>query len=229
MNCIWKNSRQIETFSILAETLKAAEHGKIISGFIQVSYGQTCALDINRLISLQTISVEPLTIVMFSESQLLLAKEVLEQSSKYTVHLDATGSVVKNLGSNRTYLYSIVLPTPMTGEPPLPLLEWLSDSHNTGSISSVLFSWWLQARNFIPPPAAIVIDFSWAFLHATSNVFNNMSLEEQLNSQWQILCGESLPTNFVSLRLCASHFIKAIGNRLSRKAVGKQVSIKPLH
>lgn len=162
---------------------------------------------------------------MFSETQMSLAKTVLEPTLNFVLHLDATGSVVQKWGSAPVYLYAVVLPTPIRGEPPLPLLEWISNSHNTIAISSVLFTWWLQAKNFLPPPNLIVTDCSWAFLHATSHVFSNMSLEQQLDRQWAVLSSNEISEGSVTLRLCASHFIKAIGNRLVKKAIRKQVAL----
>ena len=170
-----------------------------------------------------------MTVVMFTETQLLLAKEAAQKSPRLTLHLDVTGSVVQKCGQSPIYLYAVVLPTPVKGEPSLPLLEWLSDSHNTTTIASVLFTWWLSAIHYIPPPAVIVTDNSWAFLHATSKVFNNLSLEDQMDKQWQVLSGDELPTGFVSLRLCASHYIKAIGNRLSKMTIKQQVRPIRLH
>ena len=160
---------------------------------------------------------------MYSECQLSLAKKVLQSASNIILHLDATGSVIRKTSLSPTFLYSLILPTPIKGEPSLPLLEWLSDSHNSRSISSAMFNWWLAARNVIPAPNVIVTDFSWALLHSVAHVFNHMSLENQLKSQWKVLTGECDAAGFVSLRLCASHYIKALGNRLTKMAIGKQV------
>ena len=156
---------------------------------------------------------------------MLLAKSFCQPSSKTVVHFDATGSVVQKTSSPPIFLYAIVLPIPIKGEPPLPLLEWLSESHNSITISSVLFAWWLHAKRIISPPDVIVTDNSWALLHASSNTFNSLELDQQLNRQWMIFNGEELPCGFVSLRLCASHFIKSIGNRLTRKGLSKKVGL----
>jgi hypothetical protein len=160
---------------------------------------------------------------MFCESQLTLAAKIMSQVACNTFHIDATGSVVQKCSVSPTYLYAIVLPVSIIGEPALPLVEWLSDSHDTCTIASVMFFWWTKVQSLLSTPAVIVIDSSWALMHAVSKVFNCLSLKDQLFKQWLICCGAKPEKDFVCLRLCGSHYIKAISRRLGKKNICKQV------
>lgn len=139
-------------------------------------------------------------------------------------HLDATGSIIKKCTISPVYLYSLVLRVDIFGEPCLPILEWLSDCHDTGTISTILFSWWLKVKGFFMAPNMIVVDCSWALLHAIAYAFNSMSLNRQLDLQWDALTGKILPSQFVTIRLCASHYIKSMSRRLEKLKLTKEVA-----
>ena len=140
-------------------------------------------------------------------------------------HLDATGSLVPKWKGKIVYCYALVTATPIKGEPPLPLLEWLSNAHGSKAIRKALSSWWIDVQNLIPQPSAIVVDKSWALLHAVSLVFNNRSLEEQLQAQWEIMIGliSKDASSQLVVRLCVSHYLKSVIRSQSKKSLPKPV------
>ena len=163
---------------------------------------------------------------MFGEQQIMLANKIAEIKEKSIVwHLDATGSLVRKISSAPVYLYALVVPVPIIGEPCLPLLEWLSDAHDASTLSSTLLAWWTKVRSFIIPANTIVLDFSWALMHTVALVFNSMTLDKQLNLQWSFMNGSFIPPGFICIRLCAAHLIKAISNRLKKLNIKKEVNI----
>ena len=162
-----------------------------------------------------------LQITYYCESQLKLAATVMEENSSW--HLDSTGSVVSKWKNKQIYCYALVLKTSFKGEHAVPLLEWLTNCHDTKSICKALYTWWIDSKEIIKTPEIVVIDFSWAFLHALSHVFNNNNLDEQLEAQWQIMTGQ-INKKITVVRLCVSHYIKAVVRSMSKKRVPKLVS-----
>ena len=141
------------------------------------------------------------------------------------LHIDATGSLVPKWKGKQVLCYAVVIAAPIRGEPALPLLEWLSNSHNTKSICKALTNWWIDVRGLIIKPVAVVMDCSWALLHAVAHVFNNESLQGQLHKQWKIMKGSQHQdlTTITVIRLCVSHYIKAVMRRLAKRPIPKLV------
>ena len=140
-------------------------------------------------------------------------------------HLDATGSLVPKWKGKQVYCYALVTATPISGEPALPLLEWLSNAHDTKSIHKALNNWWIDVQSLIRKPSAEIVDCSWALLHAVALVWNNVTLEKQLHEQWKIMSGP-IKTDMGTIsviRLCVSHYIKSVIRSLSKKAISPPV------
>ena len=90
---------------------------------------------------------DPLICLMFCEDQLLLAKKIIN-GEKYTLHLDATGSLLRqNKNEKRIFLYSFVLPYSFKDEPCLPLVEWVTNNHTALNLSSLLQRFFLHAQH----------------------------------------------------------------------------------
>ena len=160
---------------------------------------------------------------MYCEKQILLGNQIVKQFNRNILHFDATGSVVAKTSEwGRVFLYSLVLPVPIKGEPALPVLEWLSDHHD--SLFKRLSSWCLSLKKILSHPAVVVTDNSWAFLHAVSESFNHVSLIEQINFQWQIMNGAQQQKTI--LRLCCSHYLSALSKRLAKKKMTSKVSVE---
>lgn len=175
-----------------------------------------------KAFSLQKISIEPKVVTMFCEEQLILANKIVT-SSVPVWHIDATGSLIKKCNSEVIYLYAIVIPVKVFGEPCLPIIEWLSSSHDTSTISSILLAWWTKVRSLLVSPAVIVVDGSWTLMHSIALVFNAMPLERLLAAQWCLWRGDSRAPTVICLRLCAAHYLKSISRRLAKMRVSNEV------
>lgn len=152
----------------------------------------------------------------------MLGNKITERFNSNVLHFDATGSVVAtNAEYARVFLYSIVMPVPIKGEPALPVFEWLSDVHNAVFITKRLDSWLRTVKDIFPKPHVIVTDASWALLHATTEAFNGTSLLDQINIQWDVMNGQHKQTTI--LRLCCSHYLHAIARKLTKTNVSKKV------
>ena len=97
--------------------------------------------------------------------------------------LDATGSLIKPHGKKVIYVYSLTGSVPIAGVKALPILEWISDRHNTATITDIVQNWFQRASCLLEKPDLVTTDFSWALMCTVTSVFNNNSLTEQLNLQ----------------------------------------------
>jgi len=136
-------------------------------------------------------------------------------------HLDATGSVIRH-GTN-TYLYSMCAKVPLHKIKALPLVEWLSESHSSSTISSSLQFWREKIEDLYEAPEYFVTDFSWAMLHGIAQSLIQLPLNVVLLQQWQALIGMRSSDLSTFLRLCCNHFIHALCRRLKNKPIGKEV------
>ena len=146
----------------------------------------------------------------------------MSKKSCFTAFIDATGSLLNNEG-RRTLIYSLCGFVPFRSVKCLPLLEWFSASHDGLSIAVVIEEWLKASSGLLKKPDIIVCDFSWALLFAVSKAFNNKSIEEQLNAQWEMLQGRQCDLTVV--RLCANHLIHMLKRRLTALNSSRKVCI----
>ena len=110
-----------EDIIITKKTYDSAIKGKIINGY------------------LQKISRYPIVIHMYSEEQLLILKSI--DKTKLSLHLDATGSVVRKIDRDqkRFLYYALTLKHPIMKISPIPLDEMLSSNHTNVEIDWRMF------------------------------------------------------------------------------------------
>ena len=125
--------------------------------------------------------------------------------------IDSTGSVVEEYGK-RVYLYSLCANSPLPNTKCFPLLEWISNAHDTSTISWVISKWRAGAKSSLRQPHILVSDMSFAILNAAALSFNSCSLRDQLNIQWQNVKKEE-EASFTILRLCANHFMHLVARK----------------
>jgi len=178
-------------------------------------------------LSQQIISSSPQLSVFYSEVQIRTIQSVLSKTNDaFELYFDATGSLIRK-SNKRIYLYSIVARVPLKCVQSLPLLEWFSDSHDQDTIGSVLEGWLSKANRLMPSPHLIVSDFSWAQLHALSNKFFLISLEELLERQWEAFFNKKeVPC---ALLLCANHLMHMICRRLKTMNIKNNVCLYLQH
>ena len=137
-------------------------------------------------------------------------------SSPSTLHMDATGSVTKQVGK-RPYMYAVIAESENGSYP----LAHLAESHTVPTIMHLLTQ---LRRDFklvtkIPlSPPRIVTDFSWAMLHAASEGLVKTSLHAYLKACWETTTADFSPPDTL-ISLCGAH----ISHRLSHDIKGKGV------
>ncbi len=130
---------------------------------------------------------------------------------------DATGSVLKNIDNqNRPLLYSIVCHDPLNQQI-IPVFEFHTTSHNDITISRYLIYLkktleTFSQKSIIPP--FIVVDFSWALINSSVEVFNRMSVSQYLNLTYEIIFNNKKESDIsfsvlkTRIYLCSTHFLK---------------------
>jgi len=143
--------------------------------------------------------------------------------TEVTIHLDATGSVVKKMDEKRILMYAAIAQSKFKGKPDLPLLEWIVDAHDVTAISFVLFQWQMNVMKLGKIKIKVfVTDFSWGILHSVAAAFLKQTLLEVHNRQWSMCIGKR-PKEGLIIRFCCSHFIKNVANRLTKLRLNKEV------
>ena len=173
----------------------------------------------------QSISLDPLCINMFTEQQLLLAKEHFKKGNG-VLYLDATGSVIQSIPGNksRIFYYTMVVKGE-PGEPPLPMFEWISNVHNVPHITAALldYKYDLNKIGCKKNPSRIEIDFSWALIHSTLTVYNQESIGKYLERVYDIVVYKKGISSCTFIHICAAHMIKAVRNSICKVTKDKNL------
>ena len=117
---------------------------------------------------------------MHIKDQLLLLRKL--QSNDLTLHLDATGSIVRKIEKfhKRILYYALVVRHPEAQISPLPLAEMLTSEHTNVEITHFLSKWSYNLKKDLNKQTTIShveVDFSWPMLHSVCNCFNTQSLD----------------------------------------------------
>ena len=112
-----------------------------------------------------------------------------------TLHLDATGSVTRQVGEKRPYLYALISDSPGTAAGrSYPLAHLLAERHTVPTVAHFLaqlsHSCKLTNKDSFAPPR-VVTDHSWALLHAVSEAICKTTTEAYLSACWQALTDPS--------------------------------------
>lgn len=142
---------------------------------------------------MQQITDKPFQVIMFTEKQVKLLRSL---KSPVVLHLDATGSIVRRFQGleKRILLYSLVVSNTNVGEPPIAVVEMLSEAHDTCSILAMLQRFF-QAVNAVSnksvsymfPKSMVVTDFSWALVHAVLFGLSMMDIHKYLRLTYKCL------------------------------------------
>ena len=153
-----------------------------------------------------------------------LAKYIYRKNKADIWHIDATGSVVGPSNDRPIYFYTVVMAMDK-GIPALPLYEFLTDLHNVGNLKMAFIAWWGHMSSIGVVPDIIVVDQSWELIHSLLFTFSGESIGSHLQGLWMTLSDSSFCMKGPRLRLCASHFLKAVSRRLSKITISRQVDI----
>ena len=137
----------------------------------------------------QEIGYLPFTCVMYKEESLVVTKNAISAGKPF--YFDATGTVVAKTNHSRTILYyTMVVKGNTRGQPPVPVLEFLTDNQGTYTIVKPLLSFISALQKLCEiqiRPTRIECDFSWAIIHSILSSFNKMSVEEYLRHSYSVI------------------------------------------
>lgn len=131
-------------------------------------------------------------------------------------YFDATGSIFKNVRSQKqTLLYSLVTHDTMN-KSILPIAEFLTTSHCTSNIRKYLDT----IRDMIginvndsklSIAPVVVTDFSWALISAVLDSFNKCNIVEYLKWSFDLVVNKKSQNNYrTHIYICSTHFLKII-------------------
>ena len=129
------------------------------------------------------------------------------------LHIDATGSITKQIGSKRPFLYVIVAEGEGQGSTSYPLAHMLSESHTVPTLEHFLARLSRDFKEVTQQPLApprMVMDFSWALIHANVGSLLKTTVPAYLDACWKATKGDPSPSTIVSL--CGAH----VSHRFSR-------------
>ena len=160
----------------------------------------------------------PLVVMLYREH--FLKKYVANPT---TLHIDATGSVSRQMGEKTPYLYVVIAEHPNGS---YPVAHMLSETHTVPSIEHFLLQ---VARHFKEvtgkswTPPRIVTDFSWALLHAVSEGVCKKTLKAYLQECWDNQKNGAHPS-LSKLSLCGAHISHGFASVLKTQKVTKTAS-----
>ncbi|CAC5413778.1 unnamed protein product [Mytilus coruscus] len=169
----------------------------------------------------QHIGFIPFLTILFTERQLMVLKHEVKHNSS-VVYLDATGTVVERIKNQRVLYYAMVLPGPK-GSPPLPVLEFLSDSQNTPTITYALMNFihcWkkIAGKQML---SRVTVDFSWALIHSVLMSINNINIYVYLQWCFDVAYHGKLGQKYTVVHICCNHLLKSFRDRIASIKIDK--------
>lgn len=175
---------------------------------------------------IQDVALSPFSVTFYMEEQVQALVRTCGRGNDTVLHLDATGSIMSRIPQEGTPYYYCLLLADLN----LPVLEFLSTTHNAFRICAALQQFISQCRAISPSciiqPSVVVTDFSLAMIYAVIEAFNKMSLISYLSCTFEILKGMATEMEITSLTfvaLCCAHMVKTISRRLVRCESRKKV------
>ena len=145
------------------------------------------------------------------------------QPEKSVLHIDATGTLSRQVGEKRPLLY-VVLAVDEDGNS-YPLAQMLAESHSAPTIAHIMSH---LARDFKRVtgkplvPARIVSDYSWAIIHVATEGILKTNLLSYLEKCWECAQeGGSPPDTLLSL--CCAHVSKQLSMELRKLQLPQEV------
>jgi len=165
---------------------------------------------------IQSIGVDPFLVVFYLEQQLQYYVKRCKTGA-LVVHMDCTGSVMRSVPQQkRPYYYALV-----ADEGSLPLCEFITTRHYHAWIMTNVEFFLTHAADVNGgrriTPYCVVVDFSFAMIHAMLLAFNRCSLTRYLQMAWNNVNSDvTSPFPQTIVKLCCAHFVKAAATRLNR-------------
>jgi hypothetical protein len=174
---------------------KADVDSKVLPGYVQAE---------NRLCG---------TKILFTEDQL---KELARCDEEITLHMDATGSIIKKNKNEKPFLYHAVVFSKGEGNPPLPAIEMISQENSTTQVADMLTHLrndFKKINNKELTVKRIVTDQSWPNINAILSAFQLGNIEEYLNKLWEL---DSSQYTGTVIKLCYAHIMKNISSKAKK-------------
>ena len=157
------------------------------------------------------ITNDEIKISLFTEGTVRIFHQLCRKDILY---IDATGSFVNKAKSfKRIFNYCLALRHPLRKAPPLPLLEFISSSHTTDAVGSMLL-YFREKENFIfgsrNIPKLIICNFSKVLIAAVLYEFKGETVEEYLARAFHIITGKATTQDLAKalIHVCSAHVIR---------------------
>jgi hypothetical protein len=214
-----------QELSISLEKIKAEQATKINSDKTIPGY-------------LQTISISPMRLILFTEGGLILWKKFAD---RVPVSWDATGGIVMSRGKRVFYyeltIASISIPSITTKDssgPSFPVTSMLSDSHSTFDLVQ-----WLQDferayrklhgyKSSFPRPPMVHSDGALVFQMAALRFFNgDLTFSTYLKRCWTVVNRKATKEDLEKtiIHSCLSHFVKNLKHQAAKHYPKQKVNI----
>ena len=166
------------------------------------------------------LSSLPLTVYMYREAEL----RTLEGEKRIILHMDATGSIVRKPQDIKCkrILYHVILTKVNTVT--IKLAHMITCEQDLPSIKNFLcrYKYFVMEkstrRKKWPIADAIVIDWSWVYIHAILEEWNQMSITRYLNIMYDYCDkGTIPPRDIIIVKSCYAHFMKNVSVTITTK------------
>lgn len=170
---------------------------------------------------------EPLTVYVFSKEQIFLLKNAVQQNTFTALHLDATGSVVRQPVTEKKRIFYYAGVVRLGDADVIPILEMISSRHTAVDIGT----WLSKFKHFClknglkwPIFKILVTDVSFALINAVTEFWNLLpSVVEYINICYdKVFNNAQLPQHFILLKFCCCHYIKIITKDVNNYATDKK-------
>ena len=172
-------------------------------------------------------SMKDFWVIWETEKQLSFL-ENFKHKFPVTLHVDATGSIAGAIpwSDGVSYLYSLVM-RGREKQPPIPLSQFLTDRHNSNTISFWLGKWLSRRKERTTSLAhvdIVVCDFSFAILHALFEKFCGMDIILYLERSFD--CIDDIKPVRTVIALCHAHVMHRVSVKVYKLRPGKSEAAK---
>ena len=184
----------------------------------------------------QAMAEKPFRLHLTSEAQVERFSRYCKKSTYSHIHIDATGSIVKNLPHQKiVLLYAAVFKDGNDPTNVIPLGHAILTDHTATSISyflGTLRQHIVTLNNKVVRPSFFVTDFSPAIFNAILQSFNHEDIRAHLKRCWNVIqrkydVVELRSKSFV--RFCCSHMMHTFARSLSAANVAKRTRKNVMH
>jgi hypothetical protein len=184
----------------------------------------------------QVMGEKPFRLHLTTEAQVLRFITYCAKSAYSHVHIDATGSIVKNLPHQKiVLLYAAIFKDGSDPTNVIPLGHAILADHTATSISYFLGNLRQHVVTLVDKvsrPSFFVTDFSPAIFNAILQTFNHEDIRGHLKRCWNVMLRKYDAKELRSrsfLRFCCSHMMNAFARSLSAANVAKGIRHKVMH